>query len=195
MAPRRALRRRSTTPSGTSGSTCQSSRTPSRQRGSPPRGRSEFAQPSPISYRDDEEEVPRVQRSKARQNRLARQCSGHGALPADCKFPWQPKMGRLRLQRSWSSDSPIGVAHAPATVPLATRLFHASTEMLRECCRLGTGQPAIPCAARSPDRGIARETQAGKLDNNARQRALIPVSFARCAQNRPCLPRPMRFGL
>ena len=60
----------------------------------------------PTSYRADEE-VPRVPDSKARQKWLARQYSGHDALPADCKFPWQPKMGRLRLQRSWSSDPPI----------------------------------------------------------------------------------------
>jgi hypothetical protein len=48
----------------------------------------------PTSYRDDDEEVPRVPDSKARQKCLARQYSGHDALPADCKSPWQTTMGR-----------------------------------------------------------------------------------------------------
>ena len=44
----------------------------------------------PTSYRADDEEVPLVPDSKARQECLARQYSGDDALPAVCKFPWQP---------------------------------------------------------------------------------------------------------
>jgi hypothetical protein len=47
----------------------------------------------PTFYDADGEKVRRVLRalgSKARQQYPARQYSGHDALPADCKFPWQP---------------------------------------------------------------------------------------------------------
>jgi hypothetical protein len=50
----------------------------------------------PTSYGADDEELPRVPDSKARQKSLARQYSGHDALSADCKFPWQPMGWRLR---------------------------------------------------------------------------------------------------
>jgi hypothetical protein len=42
----------------------------------------------------NDEEVPRVQDSKARQTYLAGQYSGHDALPADCKCPWHKAMAR-----------------------------------------------------------------------------------------------------
>ena len=46
-----------------------------------------------LSCADDDEQVPRVpvpEHSKARQYCLARQYSGHDALPVDCKFPSSP---------------------------------------------------------------------------------------------------------
>jgi hypothetical protein len=55
------------------------------------RARCSRARPTSYGADDNNEEVPRVPgHSKAPQYRLARQYSGHDALPADCKFPWQP---------------------------------------------------------------------------------------------------------
>ena len=42
----------------------------------------------------DDEAVPRVQDSKARQTCLAEQYSGHDALPADCRYQWHTAMAR-----------------------------------------------------------------------------------------------------
>ena len=99
---------------------------------------------------DDDEEVPRVPRlhSKARQNCLARQCSGYDALPADCKFPWRPMGPWLILKTYRSSDPPsFGVAHAPAaTVPLASTLSILPLKML----------PSVASGSRHEQRGLQR---------------------------------------
>jgi hypothetical protein len=59
------------------------------------------------SYHADDEEVPGVPDSEARKKCLARQYSGHDALPADCKFPSQLMGPWLTCIRSRSSDPPI----------------------------------------------------------------------------------------
>ena len=59
------------------------------------------------SYRADDEKVSRVPDSEARKKCLARQYSGHDALPADRKFPSQPMDPWLTCIRSRSSDPPI----------------------------------------------------------------------------------------
>ena len=65
----------------------------------------------PTSYCADDEEVPRVPgHSKARQQCLARQYSGHDALPADCKFRWQPIAAELRIT---TSDPPYLATQSP----------------------------------------------------------------------------------
>jgi hypothetical protein len=56
--------------------------------------------------------VPRVPgHSKARQQCLARQYSGHDALPADCKFRWQPIAAELRIT---TSDPPYLATQSPS---------------------------------------------------------------------------------
>src|SRR6478736_1417704 len=68
--------------------------------------------PSLTSYGADDEEVPRVPgHSKARQQYLARQYSGHDALPADCKFRWQPIAAELRIT---TSDPPYLATQSPS---------------------------------------------------------------------------------
>ena len=79
------------------------------------------------SYRADDEEVPRVPDSEARKKCLARQYSGHDALPADRKFPSQPMGPWLTCIRSRSTDPPIWGTRPSDSTP-RPGLFHASTE-------------------------------------------------------------------
>jgi len=75
------------------------------------------------------EEVPRAYSKETRGKSLARPCSGHYALTADCRFPWQPirQQGASLLIRS--SDPPrLGVAHASRHNNTRVQTFHASIE-------------------------------------------------------------------
>jgi hypothetical protein len=112
----------------------------------------------PIIVRSYREEVPRVQDSKARQSCLAGQYSGHDALPADCKCPWQPKMERPLSLRSSPCDPPYLAWHTPQPqYHSRPGLFHASTEKLRECCRLSTGLEQLASSARRRERATCPE--------------------------------------
>ena len=78
----------------------------------------------------DDEAVPRVQDSKARQTCLAEQYSGHGALPADCKCPWHPAVKARIFINAASSGPAESTWRAPYRQQSATiRVsFHASSE-------------------------------------------------------------------
>jgi hypothetical protein len=59
-------------------------------------------------------------------------------------MPVAANHGAARIMKMNVMRPPYLAWHPPATVPSRPGLFHASTEMLRECCRLGT---TISCAA------------------------------------------------
>jgi hypothetical protein len=61
----------------------------------------------------------RVPDSKARQYCLARRYSGHDALPADCKVPWQLIVAVLRIR---TSDPPPLAWHTPQSHSTAIRV-------------------------------------------------------------------------
>jgi hypothetical protein len=73
----------------------------------------------------------RVPDSKARQYCLARRYSGHDALPADCKVPWQLIVAVLRIRTSdppplaWHTERQGYQASARASRPRATVLRFA----------------------------------------------------------------------
>ena len=124
--------------------------------------------------------------------------NSHGGQEAD-----RQDRDQRQLSCCFHPTLPIWRAHTPPTV-LHSRLglFHASTEMLRECCRLSTGQPAISCTAHtgSPPSFVAacwqlwpaslfHSPSGGKQDAppryGERGGAIVWFSFGR-RKDRPC---------
>jgi hypothetical protein len=110
------------------------------------------ALPTPWRADDDDNEqvAPRVPgHSKARQHCLARQYSGHDALPADCKFPSQSIVASLRIRTSnppslaWRTPP---VAHAPATVRLIPKKRKAPAAGGRWHVRAPTTLAPLSCS-------------------------------------------------
>src|SRR5262245_32575336 len=75
------------------------------------------------------EEVPQAYSKETRGKSLARPCSGHYALTADCRFPWPP-IRQQRASLSISSFIPprLGVAHASRHNNTRLQTFYASIE-------------------------------------------------------------------
>jgi len=72
----------------------------------------------------------RVPDSKARQYCLARRYSGHDALPADCKVPWQLIVAVLRIG---TSDPPPLAWHTPQSHSTAIRVVAEAIGKTKSC--------------------------------------------------------------